>query len=173
MITIEELIPEYFGLAAEWLSRPNTNRWLTSEWRDREVNSSVIAIAVRNRRNRLFAVKHNGNPCGLVGLSDIDMPDRTAMVWYVLGDLSLSGKGITSEAVRKLENVAFSEMGLVSLYAWIMEDNIASEKVLLKAGFKQVGCVRLAANSAGRQVGRVYFDITRLNNVAGSQDEKA
>lgn len=173
MVAIEDLLPEYFELVAGWLSRPNTNRWLTSEWRDREVSPSMIAIAVRNRRNRLFLVKNDGIPSGLVGLSDIDLPDKTAMIWYVLGDLALSGRGITSDAVLKLENFAFSQMGLSSLYAWIMEDNIASERVLLKAGFERAGCLRLAANSAGRQVSRVYFDITHPGDVAEGQIQKA
>jgi RimJ/RimL family protein N-acetyltransferase len=160
MIAIEDLLPEHFELVARWLSRPETNRWLTSEWRNREVSASMIAITVRNRKNSLFIVKSDGVPSGLVGLSDVDLPDKTAMIWYVLGDLNLSGKGVTSEAVCKVANIAFRNMGLSSLYAWIMEDNIASEKVLKKVGFKNAGCIRLATNSFGRQVNRIYFDLT-------------
>jgi RimJ/RimL family protein N-acetyltransferase len=160
MVTIEDLTPEHFGLVARWLSRPDTNRWLTSEWRNRDVSPSMLAIAVRNRKNRLFIVKSYGVPIGLVGLSDIDLDDKTAMIWYVLGNFDLSCKGLTSEAVCKLASIAFNDIGLCSLYAWIMENNIASEKVLTKVGFKKAGCIRFAANSSGRQVDRMYFDLT-------------
>lgn len=160
MITIENLAPEHFALVAQWLSRPDTNRWLTSEWRNREVSPTMIAIAVRNRKNHLFIVKSDMVSIGLVGLSDFDLADKTAMIWYVLGDLNLSGKSVTSEAVRKLVSIAFHDMGLSSLYAWIMEDNIASEKVLNKVGFKKAGCIHLATNSSGRQVNRIYYDLT-------------
>ena len=163
MITIEDLIPGRFELVAGWLSRPDTNRWLSSEWRDRETTPSMIAIMLRNRKNHLFLVNFDGVPCGLVGLSDIDRPDKTAMVWYILGDLNLSGRGITSEAVRQMAKVAFKDMGLCSLYAWVMEDNIASAKVLDKAGFQRAGRLRLTSNSSGRQVDRIYYDLTYLD----------
>ena len=54
---------------------------------------------------------------------------------------------------------AFKDLGLRSLYAWAMEDNAPSRRVLEKAGFKISGRLRNAAVSAGKQVDRVYFDI--------------
>jgi hypothetical protein len=78
MITIEELTPANFELVAGWLSRPETNRWLTAEWRGRAAASVVVAMAVRNRKNRLFLVHCSGQACGLTALADIDTADRTA-----------------------------------------------------------------------------------------------
>jgi len=164
MITIEDLLPDHFELAASWLSRPDTNRWLNSEWRGRQTTSSMIAIMLRNRKNRLFLVRSDGLSAGLVGLADIDFPDKTAMVWYILGETSLSGKGVTTEAVRQVASIAFGEMGLYSLYAWVMEDNTASLRVLDRAGFKKAGRLRLTANSSGRQVDRVYYDLTHQDS---------
>ena len=160
MININSLTPEYFELAAEWLSRPETNRWLTSEWRGRIIDNRIIAIVVRNKKNRLFVVNNNALPSGIVGLSNINKLDKTAMVWYILGDHSLLRKGVTSKGVSCLVDFAFNEMKLFSLYAWVMNGNIASEKVLNKIGFKKAGCIRLAANSSGKQVDRMYYDLT-------------
>lgn len=159
MITLEDLAPEHFELVAQWLSRPAINRWLTPEWRHKETTASIVAIAVRNRRNRLFLVRHDGKPCGLAALADIETVDRTAMIWFLLGEEKLSGKGITSAAVRELAHIAFGQLGLASLYAWAMEDNVASQKVLRKAGFRGAGRIRQSACSAGRQVDRIYFDL--------------
>jgi len=170
MIALEALSPDQFELVASWLSRPDTNRWLSSEWRDRVTTASMIAILLRNRRNRLFMVNFDGAPAGLVGLSDIDLPDKTAMVWYILGDLNLSGRGITTVAVRLVLDIAFRDLGLCSLYAWVMEDNLPSLKVLDKAGFKRSGHLRLTANSWGRQVDRIYFDLTHEDYVHISAD---
>jgi RimJ/RimL family protein N-acetyltransferase len=158
-ITVESLAPEQFATVAKWLSRPEINRWLTAEWRNKEANPTLIAVAVRNRRNRFFLVRFDGQPCGLAGLADIDLADRIAMVWYLLGDDRFGRHGITSEAVRKVTGIAFIEMGLASLHAWIMEDNLASRRVLEKCGFRECGSLRDAANSNGRQVARVYFDL--------------
>jgi RimJ/RimL family protein N-acetyltransferase len=159
MTTIEELRPDHFELVAQWLSSSDINRWLTSEWRNRMVSATTIAIALRNRRNRLYLARSNSVPCGVVGLADIDACDQTAMVWYFLGERTLAGHGITSEAVIHLARLCFTEMGLASIYAWIMEDNTASKRVLEKAGFREAGRLRRAASSGGRQVDRVYFDL--------------
>lgn len=159
MTSIEELIPEHFELAAGWLSNPDINRWLTAEWRGRIVTPTLMAMVLRNKRNRIFLVRYNGQPCGLTGLSDIDTADATAMVWYVLGDHTFSGRGITTDAVKQMARLSFNEMGLASLYAWIMEDNGPSERILQQAGFRKAGRIRDAASSGGSQVDRIYFDL--------------
>jgi RimJ/RimL family protein N-acetyltransferase len=160
MVTIELLAPEDYALVAAWLSRTDTNRWLTAEWRNRTVTETMIAMVVRNhRRNRLFLVREEGHACGLVGLADLDTGDRTAMLWYVLGDDRMAGRGITSEAVRHLASVSVRDLGLASLYAWVMEDNIASIRVMEKAGFRHAGRIRSAAVSGDKVVDRVYFDV--------------
>jgi RimJ/RimL family protein N-acetyltransferase len=159
MTTLESLDVQHFDQVAHWLSRPGINRWLTQEWRHNETSASIVAIAVRNRRNRLFLVRHDDEPCGLVGLADIEIVDRTAMVWYFLGDDKLSGQGIISEAVRELARVAFGQLALASLYAWAMEDNVASQRVLQHVGFRKVGRIRQSACLADRQVDRLYFDL--------------
>jgi RimJ/RimL family protein N-acetyltransferase len=159
MVTMQDLTREHFELVARWLAKPEINRWLTAEWRNPAVSATLVAIAVRNRKNRLFLVRCDGDPCGLVALANINMPDSTAAVWYVLGEQTLSGCGIISEAVKQLTRLCFGKMGLVSIYAWIMEDNAASHRVLQKAGFREAGRIRRAASSGGRQVDRIYFDL--------------
>jgi RimJ/RimL family protein N-acetyltransferase len=159
MTTIEELVPEHFELVASWLSKGEINRWLTAEWRSRVVTTTVIAMAVRNRRNRLFLVRCDSRPCGLAALADFDVGDRTAMVWYALGDEAVSGRGITSDAVAQLARLCFDRLRLASVYAWIMEGNAASKRVLQKAGFREAGRIRHAASLDGRQVDRIYFDL--------------
>jgi RimJ/RimL family protein N-acetyltransferase len=160
VVTIEPLRPEQYSTVAGWLSRPEINRWLTADWRNRPVNDTLIAMVVRNhKRNRLFLVRDEGHACGLASLADLDVVDRTAMVWYALGDSRLSGQGVTSEAVRQLARLSVRELGLASLYAWVMQDNIASLKVMHKAGFREAGRIRSAALSGEKLVDRIYFDL--------------
>ena len=159
VINVEELRPEHFGLVAGWLSRHNINRWLTAEWRNQVASTTVLAIALRKQKNRLFLVRFSGQPCGLIGLAEIDVADATAMIWYLLGESTLSSNGIVSEAVKEVARKAFQELKLQSLYAWVMEDNSASAKVLQKAGFREAGRIRQAVCSNGRQVDRIYFDM--------------
>jgi RimJ/RimL family protein N-acetyltransferase len=157
--TIEELTRPHFDLVAAWLSDPEINRWLTAEWRGRIVSAALVAVMVRSKRNRVFLVRFNGQPLALTGLADIDTADSTAMVWFFLGDPAFSGRGIVSQAVRQMARRCFQEIKLESLYAWTMEDNLASAKVLQKVGFREAGRIRRATSSSGRQVDRIYFDL--------------
>ena len=157
--TIEQLQADDLSLVATWLSRNEINRWLTAEWRNRVASTTLLAIAMRNPKNQLFLIRCNGQACGLVALADIDVADATGMIWYVLGEPGFARNGIASEAVRQLVRKSFQELKLQSLYAWIMEDNVASAKLLHKVGFREVGRIRQAASSSGQQVDRVYFDL--------------
>jgi ribosomal-protein-alanine N-acetyltransferase len=159
MVTIEPLEAAQFEAAAGWLATPAINQWLTGEWRSADVNAPLIAIAVRNRRNRFFVIRHEGEPVGLVALSNIEELDRTAMIWYALGRQDLGGKGIATTAVKLLSALAFTEMRFASVYAWVMEGNGASRRVLEKAGFSQAGRLRRASTFLGAQVDRIYFDL--------------
>lgn len=160
MTTIEPLSPELFQLVAGWLSNHEVNRWLTSEWRARPADSALVAIAVRNKRNRIFLVRQGGTPVGLVGLADVDPQDHCAMVWYVLGTSTLGGRGFITDAVRQVCRLGFQELGLRNIYAWIMEPNQKSRRVLEKNGFTESGHLRRAADMDGQSVDRVYFDLT-------------
>ena len=157
--TIEQLQADDLSLVATWLSRNEINRWLTAEWRNRVASTTLLAIAMRNPKNRLFLIRCNGQACGLVALADIDVADATGMIWYVLGEPGFARNGIASEAVRQLVRKSFQELKLQSLYAWIMEDNAASANLLHNVGFREAGRIRQAASSNGCQVDRIYFDL--------------
>ncbi len=159
MTTIEELTQPHFDLVAGWLSNREINRWLTAEWRDKVATAVLMAVMLRNKKNRVFLVRWNDQPVGLTALADIDIADATAMVWYFLGDSTLAGKGIVSSAVTQMAKKCFQELKLKSLYAWAMADNLASARVLQKAGFQKAGKLRQAACSNGEQVDRIYFDL--------------
>lgn len=158
-IGIAPLAAAEFETAARWLATPAINRWLTSEWRDRDVNATALAIAARNRRNRFFLVRCGGEPCGLVALSDFDAADKTANLWYLLGEPRFAGTGVTSAAVRDLVTLAFRDFGLHALHAWAMQQNAASLRVLRKTGFREAGRLRHSACLDGHPTDRILFDL--------------
>jgi RimJ/RimL family protein N-acetyltransferase len=160
---VEPLAPANFEMVAAWISDNSINQWLTSEWRNRKVDSVVIGIAVRNKRNRLFLVSSEGQPCGLVALADWEQADKVAMIWYLLGESRLGGGGIISDAVQQLARLAFDDLGIHVLYAWVMEDNTRSRRVLEKVGFREMGHLRSGVCHDGRRMDRIYFDLTKAD----------
>lgn len=161
MISVEALGTGDLELAGSWLSNPAVNRWLNSDFRGKTFDGRMVAIILRNPRNRLFMVRDRGVPCGLVGFSELDEVDRFAMIWYLLGDPAAGGKGATTAAVAEALRTAFEEFDLEAVYAWVFETNHPSRRVLEKNGFREVGRLRRSAFDGESHLDRIYFDITR------------
>jgi RimJ/RimL family protein N-acetyltransferase len=159
MVTLRKAVPEDFGQIAQWLSNREISRWLSSEWRNRDVTPTIIAMLARTPRNAVYMILRDATPCGMAAFSEIDTVDKTANVWYFLGDQSLAGKGVTTDAIRQFVGLAFGELQFNSLSAWAMENNTRSQRVLEKAGFKRVGKVRHSATFEEKPVDRIYFDL--------------
>ncbi len=155
---LEPLAAVAFPAAARWLADPAINRWLNPEWRERTTTPTTLAIALRNRRNRLWLFRHAGDPAGLVALSDLDAAERTANLWYLLGENALAGRGLTTAAATALIDTAFHDLGLRALQAWAMRPNVPSLRLLARLGFRPAGCLRHAATPDGAPVDRLLFD---------------
>jgi RimJ/RimL family protein N-acetyltransferase len=78
---------------------------------------------------------------GEVSLSGVDWEQRRASVGYWLTPAA-RGRGVASAAVRLLADWAFSELNLARLELTCGPDNIASEQVALRCGFRQEGILR-------------------------------
>ncbi len=160
MVGIREMQEADYQRVASWLSDPETNRWLLN-WRGRTVRAQLIRIMVVNPKNRLFIVEFDNNPVGLVGLGELNQCQKTADVWYLLGERQYLGKGIITQAVGKLVEYAFTELGLRMLTAQTLEDNLASRRILEKNLFTHVGYVRSGEILPGENAPRIAFELLR------------
>ena len=72
---------------------------------------------------------------GAIGINLQDDVNRfSAEIGYWLCE-PFWGKGITTEALKKFTQFAFTNFNLIRIFANVFEGNDASEKVLLKAGY--------------------------------------
>jgi len=159
MVKIEPLKMEIFEIVATWLSKPQINKWLASGWRGKQIDAKVLSIVTMKPSNKLFIVRYNNEPCGLVTLGCVDTIDKTGTLWYLLGEQQYGGKGIMTEAVRQVVRLVFKELGLRSISASIMAPNYNSRRVLEKIGFREVGTLRYGLELDGQHVNRIVFDI--------------
>jgi ribosomal-protein-alanine N-acetyltransferase len=67
-----------------------------------------------------------------------DLKDGTARLGYRVAE-RVAGRGLATEAVRELCGIAAAQHGLRMLRAATSDANLASRKVLTKAGFTPVG----------------------------------
>ncbi len=160
MVRIREMVEDDYQRVASWLSDPETNQWLLN-WRGKTVSAKLVGIMVMNPRNRLFIVEIDGCPVGLVALGDLNASEKTADVWYLLGERQYSGKGAITQAVRKLVEYSFSTLDLQVLTAQTLANNLASRRILEKNLFTNVGFIRGGEILRGENAPRVGFELRR------------
>jgi ribosomal-protein-alanine N-acetyltransferase len=81
-------------------------------------------------------VSEDGSVLGRFNLYDIE--DGTAVLGYRVAQ-QVAGRGVATANVRELCRLAAAQYGLRMLRAAVTRDNVASQKVLTKAGFVPVG----------------------------------
>lgn len=97
-----------------------------------------------------LAIEVDGAAVGAIGyVLGTDVERFGAEVGYWLGE-AYWGRGITSEAVRLLTDHAFTSLNLLRLFALPFAENVASARVLEKAGYVREAVLRSSCVKYGR-----------------------
>ena len=115
-----------------------------------------------------FAVelKELGHPVGSIGVmtgkrSCLDLPDDEGEIGYWIG-APFWGRRLMPEAVRRITEHAFADLGLKKLWGVCSESNTLSMKVLEKCGFHETSAVPDRLRAARKHV----FAMTRDGRLA-------
>jgi ribosomal-protein-alanine N-acetyltransferase len=98
-------------------------------------------------------VDEDGSVLGRFNLVDIE--DGTADLGYRVAQ-RVASHGVATSTVQELCGVAVTELGLHTLRAAVTHENVASQRVLIRAGFVPAG----PADVAGRAGTRYERDLT-------------
>jgi len=79
---------------------------------------------------------------------------------YWLGE-NYWNRGIMTQVVRQMLNYAFTYFPLRKVYARVFDFNVASQKVLQKAGFKREAILRQAAIKNNKIVDLYYYSFIK------------
>jgi len=125
-----------------------------------------IGIASGGQPETYFAITIDDQVVGGIGIS-VGEPrragicDHTGEIGYWLGE-TYWGRGIVTEAVTALTEWAFTELGLVRLYAPVFAHNTASTRVLEKAGYEFEGRLRARYFRDGEYIDGLLYAKVRL-----------
>ena len=107
----------------------------------KSVEESREIIEVVLSKPHSFAIcLANNIPIGSIGLllqgeSNLPVSENEAEIGYWLGE-DFWGKGYVTEATLRVLQYAFEQLHLTQLWAGAYEENIASQRVLEKCGFR-------------------------------------
>lgn len=105
----------------------------------------------------VFAVDVNGTAIGAVSLMLREDVDRvSAEIGYWLGE-EFWGKGIATEAVKAVTAYGIKQFRLTRVFAYTFEWNVASARVLEKAGFALEGRLKRSAVKDGQIVDQFQY----------------
>jgi [ribosomal protein S5]-alanine N-acetyltransferase len=125
---------------------------------------SVMDTNVNNNNviNWAITTKENDQLIGMIGFYRMKPENYRAEVGYILS-AEFHGKGIITEALERVIQFGFEEMGLNSIEAVIDPENFGSEKVLLKNNFVKEGDFKEHTFFEGKFLDSVFYSLLKKN----------
>ncbi len=118
---------------------------------------NFFSIVVGHEPETSFAIEVNGQAVGGIGFSPlVDEEYRSAEIGYWLGE-EFWGRGITTEVLIAVTEYAFSHFDLSRLFAHVFEWNVASARVLEKAGYQFEGRLRKSVTKDYQTIDRLLY----------------
>jgi RimJ/RimL family protein N-acetyltransferase len=162
----------------EAIVRHANNRQVWLQLRDRFPHPYTVADAQAWLRyvsettpDSNFAIDLDGEAIGGIGLilgSDIER--RSAEIGYWLGQ-DVWGRGLGTAALRAMTTYAFAAYNLCRIFAVPFADNLASRRILEKAGYVLEGILRCSAMKAGRVLDQAMYAIVSEEHMKGRGTE--
>lgn len=108
-------------------------------------NAEAIIQIIRQKEGiHDFCIEVNGKAVGNIGfMPESDVQRFNAEVGYLIGE-SYWNQGIVTEALQDAIRYYFENTSIIRVFAFVFEHNVASMRVLEKAGFNKIGIMRRA-----------------------------
>lgn len=116
----------------------------------------------RRKKGMWFGIEEPGTKeiIGFVSLRDFNNHDRSVKLGYWIGR-RFWRKGYTYEAVQLVVRYAFNDLKMYRVYAAVHAPNVASARLLIKAGFSPEGTSRKASVVKGRRLDILWFGMLK------------
>ncbi|MDR1341892.1 MAG: GNAT family N-acetyltransferase [Prevotellaceae bacterium] len=128
-----------------------------------EEGKQFIGMALSKPRPATdMAIVVDGKAVGGISIAlQTDVERISAEIGYWLGE-NYWNRGIMTEAVKEMASYAFLNfLQLRKIYATIFDFNIASQRVLQKAGFEREGILKQAAIKNGKVIDLHYYGLIK------------
>lgn len=118
-----------------------------------------IQKAQGNTHIRLGIFLLDGTVIGDIALQDIDPQNRSCTLGYGLTKLEYRGKGYATDAAKTILRYGFCHLGFERIASGTQENNIGSQRVLEKCGFKLERRERKVKYFAGKRHDRLLYGL--------------
>ena len=120
------------------LNNENVAKWLLAPpypytEKDADEFLEIRNKSIQNGTENVFAIEKDGDFIGGIGIRTAE--NGFTQTGYYIDEIHWN-KGLGTEALKGILKYGFEILNIKEIHALIFEGNIASEKILLKCGFK-------------------------------------
>ena len=90
----------------------------------------------KSNERKMFLINYDDKPVGVCGLINMDKKNHNAEIAIIVGEDRLHGKGIGTNALKKLLKIGFEKFNLHRISAEVFEFNNISQKFFEALNFK-------------------------------------
>lgn len=141
LLTPEKITDAY----VDWLNDPEVNRYLESRFarHDRPSTEAFVAGVLASEKDLFLGIwsRELGRHVGNIKLGPVDRHHRSGEIGLMIGDRGAWGRGIATQAIAMMSEIAKHELGLRRVTAGCYASNIGSRRAFERAGFI-VECMR-------------------------------
>ena len=151
-----DTIYENLGCDPEMMRYTGWNPYFSLEV-TRKFVADVIQKYDSGEMDYSWLITYKGEPVGTIGAYNYDVEQNCIEIGYSIFR-EYWGKGFASRALKLVKDYLMQEEGIHTLKAWSVDANIASKRVLKKAGFVQTEVKEAALNVNGEQFDQAIYE---------------
>ena len=162
---LSDLVTENFDHLHNWLP------WVTPKY-SLTTAEKFLREKVRendNRTEQIYLILIDGHLSGVIGLSRLDMVNKSGEIAYWLAE-NRQGAGVITNSVEALLEVSFNELNLNRIVIRCATENFKSQGIPNRLGFTKEGVSRQVEWLHDRFVGLVVFSLLKEEWDKGASD---
>jgi RimJ/RimL family protein N-acetyltransferase len=137
------------------------NMKFVSPDRERKWVEDIIYSDFMDRFYLAICEKGSDKMIGYLSVDDIDHYNKSCSWSGVKIHPEYQGKKYASEAAKMVQYIVFMEMNMERLSCLVLEDNIASRRLVERAGYKKDGIFRNSIFKNGRYNSQLIYSILK------------
>ena len=146
-VIVKEIEPQYFEKIIEWRNNPEFNKFLNQPYKlTMELQQKWYENYLKDLTQGLFVVldKMTNKPFATIGYTDYDVDEKILISGRLLvGELEYRGSKEWLEGTQIVFDYFYQTLGVNTVYAHVVKENIASIKWHMKMGYKEnVGLIK-------------------------------
>jgi RimJ/RimL family protein N-acetyltransferase len=145
-----------------WLAQPAISQWFDFGLGRQQLSTLALHLMLHSQRHhiRMFGRTGHALASGLVAVSDVTHAFGTGPFWVLRDRSRPTYPGMTCDASSRVLHDTFTRYGLHCITAWAVQDNVRSQRLLERIGFRRIGLQRACHLMGGEFFGRILYDLT-------------